>query len=73
MTKTLKSMTAAECSTERSKHRNAMSFLALERMRLDTTVARKAQIDAEVLVRRRRTKRLDRQIAIVRAAEQVTA
>lgn len=65
MVKTLKSLTAAECSSERSRHRVQIAHLVLQRMRPDTTAAEKARIDADILKRRRRIARLDRRSAIV--------
>ena len=62
MGKTLKSMTAAECNSERSRNRHDLGFLALKRMRPETTAAERAVIDARILKIRRRLARLDRRI-----------
>lgn len=62
MAKTLKTMTAAECSSERSRHRVAIGHLVLQRMRPDTGADAKVEIDAKLLKLRRRIVRLDRRI-----------
>lgn len=64
MKKTLKSMSAAECSSERSRHRVALGHLALARMRNDTTATEVAVIDGKMLKLRRRISRLDRRIEV---------
>lgn len=73
MKRTLKTMTAAECMSERSRHRMHLGHLALARMNPRATDAEKARVAAEDLMRRRRIARLDRRIEIAKQAEQVAA
>lgn len=64
MTTALKRMTAAECSSERSRHRVAIGHLALASMAPGLTDYEKRSIRERIIKARRRIVRLERRIAI---------
>ena len=67
--KTLKTMTAAEARSERTRLRIAIGSLCLTRMTAPDTI----EIDAKLLKFRRRIARLDRRIRIASEPADLTA